>query len=400
MMKVGQIFVNPITEFKGLDATDSKIFNEFKLKCKVSDINSRLIFRWKVDKAITKGLLSNDSVANIVKDLEKTLKGVDKDILREIIVDRMKSLPMYKVGKSLDKLTENPSKYDFIVSIIMFGYKDMINDEKSLNRILECAGIKIEHEWWNKVAFIKRGLPKYIDLFKETFRDTGDDEEFKEILLYSYPSLKNLDIQDQQEVSDDVVNSIMGVFGDNILDNNVIAKDTVTDNTISAKDENETIEDEKNNKNIENSNEGVLNIKQVERNKNGDTQDMVGYHLEGLCKALGYPQYSKEDMFLELINKCGLSELYKLYKNVGDYTSKQVASLLGNFFSQLDILGLSIDTKYNIGENVELNKDDILKTFEVTKPIDECESVKGNVVFPAWLYKEKIIKPMQIEPKE
>lgn len=405
-MKLGQIFINPTIEFNGLDTADTKIYNEFKIKCNVSDINSRLIFRWKVDRAITKGLLNNDSIKNIVSDLVKTLEGVDEGILKEIVTERVKNLPNYKVGKSLDKLTESPSKYDFILSIIMFGFKDMIKDKKSLDMILEYAGIKIEDYWWNKVAFTKRGLPKYIDLFKETFKDISDDEEFKEILIYSYPNLKNLGNQEQEAISDDVVNSIMGVFGDDILNSNVTAKDTVTDNTV-VKDKKEVEKEEKEvekevekeNKDIENSNEGiVLNIKQVEKNNN--TQDMVKYHLEGLCQALGYPQYSKEDMFLELINKCGLNELYKLYKNAGDYNSNQVASILGNFFSQLDIIGLSVDTSHNIGESVELSKDDILKTFEVTKPIDECENVKGDVVFPAWLYKEKIIKPMQIEPKE
>ena len=398
-MKLGQIFINPTIEFNGLDTADTKIYNEFKIKCNVSDINSRLIFRWKVDRAITKGLLNNDSIKNIVSDLVKTLEGVDEGILKEIVTERVKNLPNYKVGKSLDKLTESPSKYDFILSIIMFGFKDMIKDKKSLDMILEYAGIKIEDYWWNKVAFTKRGLPKYIDLFKETFKDISDDEEFKEILIYSYPNLKNLGNQEQEAISDDVVNSIMGVFGDDILNSNVTAKDTVTDNTV-VKDKKEVEKEvEEENKDIENSNEGiVLNIKQVEKNNN--TQDMVKYHLEGLCQALGYPQYSKEDMFLELINKCGLNELYKLYKNAGDYNSNQVASILGNFFSQLDIIGLSIDTSHNIGESVELNKDAILKTFEVTKPIDECENVKGDVVFPAWLYKEKIIKPMQIEPKE
>lgn len=142
-------------------------------------------------------------------------------------------------------------------------------------------------------------------------------------------------------------------------------------------------------------------------------EDLVEKNLKALCQSLGYKLIKDNDKKIEedndlgmlkelalLKNRAVLSQLYNIYTNINNISLENIEAGLSDFFETLKLQGLEVDDTRSVGDEIEVNTDDILKKYVFSEATDKRGTVVGKIEYLQWNYKGKSVAPMIIKPNK
>lgn len=416
-------------EKHNLDENQEEIDKILK-ECDIHTIEKRRVAKWNIDRLIYLSTINSKDREEIktriiegIKDEKYQNEYVINEILRGRRLNDDTEITIYKnfIKNNLTIRQKQDNKKNIIIWLVDLVVFHEIEKNNNLNtdviiklvkEILDKNFSELQYTEGKIIGCLKtRGLwnKENIDLFNKEFINKCNG--FSELLSKFMSSEKNENGSDN-ESTEKVTDSILDLLLDD-MDGFQMMEECDSKKNLKEKVEVANIKE----KSIEVKN----NLQKVKIQNKSDSQkanedlvekDLVEKNLRALCQSLGYKLIKNTDKRAEeynlgilkelalLKNGAVLSQLYNIYSNINNITIENIEAGLADFFETLKLQGLEVDDTKNVGEEIEVNTDDVLKKYVFSEATEKRGTVTGKIEYLQWNYKGKSVVPMIIKPNK
>lgn len=390
----------------------------------IDTIQKRRVASWNIDRLIyleTTNSRSKEEIKTKIIEALKDEKYTNEYMINEILKARRlndeSEIATYKnfIKNNMTIKEKKDNKNNIIIWLIDLLIFHEIEKNNNLNtdamiklakEMLDKHFHELEYTEKNVIGCLKRrGLlnKENIEFFNKEFMKKCDG--FSELLskFISYKQNKN-----ENESAEQVTDLILDyLFND--MDDLEETKDDNSKKHLKEKVELTNIKEMPVEININSEKDKIPN--NVDMLKAND--DLVEKNLKALCHSLGYKLIKNNNKKIEeddglgilkelalLKNGAVLSQLYNIYTNIKNISMENIEAGLCDFFETLKLQGLEVDDTKNVGEEIEVNTDEILKKYVFSEATDKRGTVVGKIEYLQWNYKGKSVVPMIIKPNK
>lgn len=399
-------------------------------ECDIDTLEKRRVAGWNINRLIylstTNSRTKEEIKAKIIKEL-KDEKYTNEYTINEILKARRinddSEIITYKnfIKNNMTIRQKQDNKKNILIWLVDLVIFYEIEKNKSLNKdaviklskeMLDKNFYELKYTEGNVIGCLKRrGLlnKENIDLINKEFLNKCNG--FSELVSKFMSSEQNGNGSDN-ESTEKVTDSILDLLLDD-MDGFQMIEECDSKKNLKEKVEVANIKE----KSIEVKNNLQKDKIQNKSDSPKANEDLVEKHLveknlKVFCQSLGYKLIKDTDKRDEednlgilkelalLKNGAVLSQLYNIYTNINNITIENIEAGLADFFETLKLQGLEVDDTKNVGEEIEVNTDDVLKKYVFSEATEKRGTITGKIEYLQWNYKGKSVVPMIIKPNK